>query len=142
MANQKIHLRGQFERIELVAATIIKPGMLVTMTPTAKTCGYHSTSAGFGERLIAQEDSLQGNTVDTSYAIGDVVSLNAVFPGAMCLLRLKAGYSYALGQHLMSNGDGTFIGQSSAKQEFAVVLDATDLSASGAVDTLVRCRMM
>ena len=143
MANQKIHLRGSFEKIELVAATIIKPGMLVAPTAGAKTVGYHATSAGFAELAIAQEDALQGNAIDSSYAIGDLVSINICERGCMCLLLLKAGYAYTLGQKLMSNGDGTFLGVSSAeKQDLAVVLDATDLSASGAVNTLVRCRIM
>jgi hypothetical protein len=142
MAAQKIHLRGQFERVELVAANIIKPGMLVEKTASADTCGYHSTSAGFAEVMIAQEDSLQGKLVTDAYAVADVVTLNICQRGCICYLLCKAGYNYTKGVHLMSNGNGTFRTQSSAKQELAVALEAKDLSASTAVDTLLKCRIM
>lgn len=139
--NQKILQRGPFVQLELPAAAGITPGMLIEEI-TAGTVQAHATSAGYAEKMFAQEDALQGRTVADAYVATDPVSIAVCAPGSRVLALMKAGHAYTKGQHLMSNGDGTLIGGSgSQKTDVAVVVDAIDLSASGAINTLTSVRV-
>jgi hypothetical protein len=141
MAEQKIMLAGQFRQIELTADGAISPGMLLEASATG--CTPHATSVGFAERMFAMEDALQGDTVDDDYAADDPVQIALPVPGALVMAMLKAGTNYTKGTQLFSYGDGTLRATTGTpKQLIAIVVDAIDLSASGAVDTLTKVRVV
>jgi hypothetical protein len=147
MASNAIHLLGGFRREEGVAYAALSPGHLVELRSDGKI-QKHSAQGGVAERAFAVEDALQGNTVDDAYAADDVVSFNIVEPGAVVQAYLKAGQNVIVGDCLISGGDGTLIedGQEDSgvtvKPRIAKALEAKNLSASGAVNTLIRVRVL
>lgn len=109
MAYFKIHNKGEYYRHEeLVAAGTISPGMLCEVT-TSGTVQAHSTEGGYAERLVAEEDALQGNGVDTDYSAADIVSLAVALPGDVFNMLMASGEDGAPGQAVVSAGDGTLI---------------------------------
>lgn len=145
-----IRLKGDFRHEEDTGFGTIKPGMLVALynNAGARTVRPHPTAGGFAERSFAVEDALQGKTVDDAYTTGTVVSYAMVWSGAVVNALLKAGASYALGDQLMSAGDGTLKRVADAESDetasdpVAVVNEAIDLSDSAAVDTLSPVRVL
>ena len=94
--NNQIHLKGKYQREEGVAAVATKPGMVVEETSaTTQTYQPQSTAKAVAEKLVAVEDALQGNTLADTYAIGDLVSVNAYTSGCRCQIFLKAGENVA-----------------------------------------------
>ena len=84
MAYYKIHNKGTlWDQEELVAGSTISPGMLCEVI-AAGTVQAHSLEGGRAERLIAMEDALQGNGIDTDYSAADPVSLASKATG--CIL--------------------------------------------------------
>jgi len=143
----RIHLKGEFQREELVAAGTIKPGYLIEQTSAGKFQA-HSTEGGYAERIVAVEDALQGNTISDDYSAADLVSANIEAPGNVVQMYLKAGENAAINDDLISAGDGTLIENGSetsgttVKQIIAKAQEAKDLSGSGAVNTLIAVRLL
>jgi len=109
MAYYRIHNKGTLWRHEeLVAAGTITPGMLCEVTASG-TVQAHSTEGGRAERLIACEDALQGNGVDTNYSAADIVSLAVAAPGEVFNMLMAAGEDGAPGAAVVSGGDGTVV---------------------------------
>lgn len=140
-AANMIMLSSFYEKAELIADNgNIKPGMLVQRTTTG--CIPQNTSVGFFERLLATEDALQGNDVTVAYVTANPVQIAKYAPGCKAQVLAKAGTSYTVGTFLYPFGDGTFRATTGTpKQLAATVIEALDLSASGAVDTLVKVRL-
>jgi hypothetical protein len=139
--NNKIHQRGHYELLEQTAAAVILPGMVIE-TLAAGTVQPHSTAGGYGEKTIAQEDSLLGNTTVTPYNIGDQVRIAHEGPGSISLLLLTAGFNYPIGTKVISNGDGTAKPTTGTPATvFGVVIQAVNLTAGGSVNTLAQCRI-
>jgi len=129
--NQKIHQIGDFRQVEQTADAAISPGHLVEQTSTGVK--KHATEGGFAERMFAQEDALQGKTVDDDYAEDDMVSVCLAQRGTLVLAMLAAGTAYVKGTRLISAGDGTLKATTgSPSDHVAVCAEAKDLSASGA----------
>ncbi len=141
-----IHLKGTYERVEALCASTIKPGHLIETYDASGEVKLraHSTAKGFGEKLFAVEDALQGKTIDDSYTSGDWLSANVENPGSELQAWLKVGTNYVIGDKLISAGDGTLekITGSSDLQVFAVLLENVDLSASAAVATMAKVRAL
>ena len=141
----QVHLIGQFQHDEELAADTITPGMLVELT-TAGTVQPHSTEGGRAELLFAEVDALQGNTLDDDYSEDDLVMINIEEEGNEGQAWLAAGEDVDIGDELISEGTGMLIenGNESSGvtvvQVVAIAREALDLSASGAVDTLMRVR--
>jgi hypothetical protein len=109
MAYYRIHNKGTLWRHEeAVAAGTITPGMLCEIT-TSGTVQAHSTAGGRAERLVALEDALQGNGVDTNYSALDVVQFAVAAPGEVFNLLMASGETGSPGQEVVSGGDGTVI---------------------------------
>lgn len=146
MANQ-IQVKGGFRREEALASGTVKPGMLLALTSAGAVIA-HATEGGFAERAFAVEDALQGNTVDDSYADGELVSFNLVEPGAEVYAWVYAGESIVIGDELVSKGNGMLIEATSVtsgvtvEQVVAIALEAADLNDSGDVSTLVKVRVL
>lgn len=141
MARQKIHLAGTFRQIELPAAAAILPGNLIETT-SANALQKHATAGGFAEVIFAQEDALQGKTVDDAYAADDPVTAYILPPGSLTLARLLAGHNYTPATKLISDGAGRLKPTTGSPTKIiGSPIRAVDLSASGAVDTLVEIRV-
>lgn len=145
---RRILLSGEhYLLIEEIAGGTIKPGHLCEFyndTGVGKV-RVHSTAKGFGENLVALEDPLQGQTVDSvkdrnidiSFVATESVPLAICSPGVMAYMWLKPLTNYVLGDKLESAGDGTLqkISGSADLKIFATLLQAKDLSASGSIAT-------
>lgn len=106
MANT-IVLKGMSGRlIEGVAAGAITPGHLVKVNSSG-TYVVHATEAGNAEKLFAVEDALQGRTIDNAYASTERVSMHAAVPGDEIQAWILDGQVIAIGDLLVSKGDGT-----------------------------------
>jgi len=110
-AAQTIRLAGPDgvqEEFLVASGATLKPGMLVRRT-SATECNVHNVSGGDGATLILHEDALQGLGVDDSAAAATRVYAEYVIPGAKRYARLKASENVAVGDLLISGGDGTLI---------------------------------
>lgn len=145
--NNTIILIGSGRHVEHVAAAALTPGNLVELTSADKV-QKHSTEGGIAEKLFAVEDALQGRTIDDDYAADDPVMLFAARPGDELYVQIKAGENIAIGDKLISAGDGTLIEEGSegsgvtVREVVAVAREAVDLSGSGAVATRIAVRIV
>ena len=146
-SENQVHLIGAFRREEAVAAGTITPGMLIE-EDSAGEFQAHSTEGGYAARLFAEIDALQGNTLDDDYSADDLVSANVELVGNEVNAFIKAGEDIAIGDFLISAGDGTLIENGSessvttVRQIIGVARVAQDLTGSGAVDTLTRIMLL
>ena len=109
MANT-ILLKGDLGRRydEARAIGICSPGHLLQLDSAGKVL-KHSTVGG-RTNMIAQENGLLGGTIDTAYAVGDIVPYHIFHTGDMLNFRLPvAAPAVVIGDRLISNGDGTVI---------------------------------
>jgi len=103
---QTIKLKKYLDIIEeYVAASAITPGNLVELT-SAGTVQNHSTADGDVLQMFALEDELQGNEITDAYAAGDVVQVWIPVRGEIVYGRLADEQNVAIGDFLVSNGDG------------------------------------
>lgn len=142
---KRILLSGEnYILIEETAGGTIKPGHLCEVYNSAGTMlvRVHATAKGFGENMFALEDPLQGQTVDSvksrsidsDYAADERVTLALCGSGTMVFAWLKTGTNYVVGDQLESAGNGQLQKKSGSAdlKVFATLLEAVDLSASGA----------
>lgn len=143
-----IFLKGvKLDESSKEAVAAILPGMLIEETSAGKLQA-HSTEGGAAERFVACEDALQGKTTADAYAAGEYVTAVLALPGAECNMVLEAGQNVAKMDNLVSAGNGKLIAAAAVSSGVtgAVVVakacEAKNLTASGAVDTLIRVRFM
>jgi len=144
-AYNRIHLRGPYAQFEeALASGTVKPGHLLELTDaSADTVKAHATAGGFSERAFALEDALQGNDVDDDYSAADRVQYVLAQPGDIVFAWIVAGEDISKGDQLISSGDGTLKETTGTpSQIIAVALEDLDLSASGAVNTRLACRVL
>lgn len=97
--------------IELEAASAVTPGEIVERTSAGK-CQAHSTAGGdVGPVLVAMENYLEGEAVDTDYDSGDIVICKVAAPGERFALLLTDDSSAAGGiivesEYVESDGAG------------------------------------
>lgn len=147
MAINKRILRKENE-IEFTknAAAALNPGHLVEVT-SANKVQKHSTEGGYAERFVALEYVYTGGSIDDAYASGDEVVVRSLQSNDVAYMYIKAGVDVAVGEALISAGDGTLIGESDAgsgvtvKQIIGYATAAVDLTASGAVATRTNVRI-
>lgn len=149
-AANRIHLKGDCRYEEAIAGGAITPGHLIEIFNSAGTLKVrvHSTEGGRAERAFAIENALEGLrpgatpggiTIDTAYSSGELVPYIIGVRGSVVQAFLKGGVNYAIGDKLVSNGDGTLetvadLGTSTLESDIiGVVEEALDLSASGGV---------
>ena len=148
MAYFRIHNKGTlWIHDEAVAAGTISPGMLTEVTSAGKVQA-HSTEGARAERLIALEDALQGNGVDTDYSALDIVTLAVAMPGEVFNLLVASGEALNPGDEVVSAGDGTVISTSSIASATTInqVIGRVDASEDAftalATDTLKAIRLV
>jgi len=145
---KRIAKKGEYRHEEAKAGEAgIYPGMLLVLQADG-TVKKHAVEGGAlgDEVLIAAEDALQGKTVDDVYTSGDIVTYYIPAKGAVMNILAEAGTALGIGDKIHSAGDGTIQEASAAASgvtpvPFGIVEEAVDLSASGAVDTLVPIRI-
>lgn len=129
-----IHLNGPIghkEELVIASGQSIKPGMLIKKT-SAGEATVHATSGGFGLPLIVAEDEFQGDATSTggvavTYTAGTPVFAQYAQPGSLKYVLLKASENVAIGDFLISGGDGTFIKTTGTpSQTFAVAEEASN----------------
>jgi hypothetical protein len=119
---------GVQEEFIVASGATLKPGMLVRRT-SATQCNVHATSGGDGASLILLEDAYQGLGVDDSAAAATRVYAEYVIPGAKRYARLKASENVAVGDLLISGGDGTLIKTTgSPVKVFAICEEASNVA--------------
>lgn len=127
---------------EAFAASALTPGHLVALDSNGKVA-KHATEGGRGERLFAKESVLQGRGIDTAYAQDELVFLHVGQPGDEVNAFIKAGQTIAIGEQLISSGDGTLesvaddVSGVTINQVFAVAIEAVTTT-SAALRTRVR----
>ena len=129
-----IHLQGCLDnKEELVVASgqTIKPGYLIQMT-SAREATVHATAGGFGLPLLVHEDEYQGDATTTggvavAYTAGTPCFAHYCQPGSLKYVALKASENVAIGDSLISGGDGTFIKTTgSPTQVFCIAEEASN----------------
>jgi len=147
MAKNRIHNKGFYRHEEADAGEAgIYPGMLLELNSSGDVI-KHNTEGARAEKAFATEDALQGGTTSTVYTNGEVVTYILPVPGSVVNALIKAGEDIAIGDELISAGDGTLIALGSAgsgvtvAEVIAVAEEACDLTASGAANTLSAVRV-
>jgi len=146
MAYHTIKLKNYsnvFEEYEANAE--IYPGHLVELMSTGKI-RKHASANSYAMPMFALEDYLQGKTVDDAYATGDQVQVWIPGRGDQVYARLQDAQNIAIGDALVSSGDGTLkkadtdiysweslneTQDLSTRVILAIALEAKDLSGSG-----------
>ena len=119
----------------------IKPGMLIELMSTGKV-QRQATRGANCEILIAVEDGLQGGNLTTAYTADNVVDSIIPERGTQSQILLKLGENVVIGDKLCAAGSGLVEKKTSTYTELAVALEAKDLRASSAVDTLIEVRWL
>ena len=145
----RIHRKGTFRHEEMRANEAdIYPGMLLKMDANGEVGMHDSKGGDLGDEvLVAEEDALQGNTVETVYADDSIVSVIIPQKGTVVRMLLAEDQVLTIGEKVCSAGNGCI--RSSADldspSELAVVIgvaeEAKDL-ASGAGNELVDIRIV
>lgn len=123
---------GAVQERLIASGQTIKPGMLVKVT-SAGEWTVHSTSGGSGARWIVLEDSYQGDSTtgggtNQAYTAQTPCEAEAVLPGALRYVLLKASENVAIGDLLISGGDGSLIKTTGTPtQTFAVAEEASNV---------------
>ena len=104
MGKNTIKLKKYSDVIEeFVAASAIKPGMLVALDENGKV-EPHGTAEGNAIPMFALEDELQGKTIDDVYVSGDPVQV--WIAGRGDIVNAIAGAPISAGDFLVSAGNG------------------------------------
>lgn len=150
MAN-RIHSKGTFRYEEFSAGEAgIYPGMLLSVNSSGKVI-KHADEGGRAERLFAQEDALQGLTVDDVYTYSasapEPVGCLLLTPGSEINALIEAGQDIAIGEELISAANGCLKSATDIEsgevlaEVVAIAVEACDLTASGAANTLSAVRI-
>ena len=104
---------GPMEEKLTASGSALKPGMLVFKT-SADEWNVHAVSGGVGIPWLLHEDRYQYDSSDSggvtlAYTAATPAFAEAVQPGAKRYVLLKASENVAVGDYLISGGDGTFI---------------------------------
>ena len=149
MANtaNRIHSKGTFAYEEYPAGEAdIMPGMLLRLTSTG-TVIKHDLENGRCEKMFAQEDYLQGKTVEDLYALANPVGCIIPNLGSEVYGRLENDQVVAIGDWLMSRGNGLLKNGEdldSAVEDYFMVgtaMEAKDLTDSADDNELIRLRV-
>lgn len=136
-----IVLKGGGIKKERAAVAAITPGHLIEVTSADKV-QVHSTAGGLAQKAFAVEDDLQGNTITDAYAAADRVQYMVLERGAEVNALIADGEAIAIGDKLVSAGDGTLkelTSESTDESVVAIALEACDMSGSSGADPSPRC---
>jgi hypothetical protein len=106
MAYRRIHSKGPYTYEEAQAGGTISPGHLIYLDAR----GYafvHEEVGGRGEVAFAIENVLYGKAVGDNYSSGELCCYILPQKGCEVCARLKTGQTCAIGDELVSGGNGT-----------------------------------
>ena len=107
MGKNTIKLKKYSDVIEeFVAASAIKPGMLVALDENGKV-KPHGTAEGNAIPMFALEDELQGKTIEDEYAANDPVQVWVAGRGDIVYALANSSAIINVGDFLVSAGDGS-----------------------------------
>lgn len=135
--------------MEKDAVAAITPGMLIELTSADKVQA-HSGANGNALPMFACESELNGKGIDDAYVADDKVKALIPQRGDRVYALLEDGHNVAIGNFLVSNGDGylqPFTGGSAATEDYpleivAMAIEAVDRSTSSGGDTNVTGRIV
>lgn len=151
-----IRLVGDGVQKEAVANAEILPGNLLEILSTGKVqkhsvAGCLTVAGRPVPLMVASENNLMGMGIGTGTLNGTFVTITKAYaalqpvlivcprPGDSVVMYLKAGQNVVVGSPLTSNGDGTLkLATASGETVIGRAGEACDLSASGAVNTLIQ----
>jgi len=123
---------------EYSAAEAITPGMLVEPTPGAATIRKHATQGGNVLPMFAFENELEGEGINDDFASGDKIQVWIPGRGDIVNALLRDEETIAIGDWLMSDGEGRLMalaitaGESAdpeaSRPAVGVAIEAVDLS--------------
>lgn len=129
----------------------ILPGMLVRPTAVSgvrPTFAVHNVAGGNGVFFLVLEnryygDAVTGGGVATAWTDASDIEVEIPMPGSLRALLLKASENVAVGDLLVSGGDGTFIkatafSSGNPYRYFAQVLEASNVGTA----QLIRARVL
>jgi len=140
---KKIEVRqyGEIIQHEAIASGAITPGMILERTSAAETFKAHATAGGHWNRSVALTDYLQGSEIGTVIVSGARFQAWITKPGDQFYGLLANGENVAIGDKIVSNGDG-YLKKATADSSGVVLeqtiigyaLEAVDMSDSSAAD--------
>ena len=129
---------------EKIAAAAFYPGHLLEITSAGKFQKHSTASGPVIPVIVAKEDVLQGNGVDTAYSADNQAMAWLPQSGAILNFRVANGQSIAIGDKIESAGSGEVqkyvADEASAgntiypQQIIGVALSACDMSGSSEAD--------
>jgi len=146
MAN-RIHSKGAFRYEEFDAGEAgIYPGMLLEVNSSGDVI-KHNTEGARAEKMFAQEDALQGKTVDDVYTANNPVGCILPVSGSEVNALIEDGQDISIGEELISAGNGCLKSASDLEsgetlsEVIAIAAEACDLTGSGTSNTLAAVRV-
>lgn len=146
MTYRTVVLNGALRIKEALASGSVTPGHLVARSSATQVV-VHPTDSGFAQKLFAIEDDLQGKMVSEAYSTTSRVRFHVAAPGDEIAALIKTSETIAVGDKLVSAGDGTlkkFVAQNTGDadstdggvdivtgQVVAVALEAVSTAPSG-----------
>lgn len=93
---------------DFLASAAITPGMLVEMHDNSGATAWrpHDTDSEMVSVAVALDRPENNYTIDTDYAVGDMVPVAFLPPGAMFYGIIPSGQDISNAELLQSNGDG------------------------------------
>lgn len=113
---------------EFEAGGTIYPGMLVELNSDNEVIA-HDSAGGRALTMVALENELEGQDIDTAYAEGDPVQVWVPYRGDNAYMVLADGQNIAVGDMLESAGNG-YLRKLNTGYVIGVALEALDLSGS------------
>lgn len=148
MAFNTIRIQTDAPTKEGKASGAITPGHLLERTSAADTVKVHATAGIKSGCLFAIEDGWQGKTIADAYVTTTKVFFIAAQRGDIIYARIANGEAIAIGDLLVSNGNGelkehTKDSSGTIVEEYVIgqALTACDMSGSSAVDPTNVCQV-
>lgn len=130
----------------MATSAAIKPGHLIELTSAGTvrkaTLGFGATVSRSSGALFAVEPGWRGGDIDTAYANGDTVTYMASRPGDEVYAFLQDNENIAIGQQLMSAGDGSLEAVDSDGFAIAVALEAVNTTGGASAEARIKVRVL
>ncbi len=146
MALRTISIDTDARDKEGLASGGITPGHLLERTSTANQVKVHATAGAFAQRHFAIEDEHQGKEIGDAYVTTQRTFFKTFQPGDRVFALIANGENIAIGDKLVSNGDGTLkeadadsSGTIFEQDIVGIALSACDMSDSSGADPSPRC---
>ena len=145
MAHRRIENRGGGYHQEYTAGEAgIYPGMLVDLNSAGKVI-KHATAEVQTPMMIAVEDAAQGNAAETVYTNDNQVDCFLPNKGSVVNVLVESGQNIAIGDVLVSGGNGLFIEAESATSgslNTGALVKSIEAAGALTANTLVACRVI